>query len=73
MTHIGEFQNSTSNLLYCNLTKWITLSRIKLVKTYNIIPLGRERNDKPDNEKVVAKIHTYLLPVLNIVLCSEQD
>lgn len=36
-----------------------------------IIPLGRERNDKPDNEQVVAKIHTFLLK--SLIQCSAQS
>lgn len=36
-----------------------------------IIPLRREWNDKPDNEQVVAKIHTFLLQ--SLIQCSAQS
>lgn len=36
-----------------------------------IISLGRERNDKPDNEQVVAKIQTFLLQ--SLIQCSAQS
>lgn len=39
--------------------------------SHQIILLGRERNYKPDNDQVVAKIHTFLLQ--SLIQCSAQS